>query len=446
MDKIGYNIPLLMEVIMASITSTLLKTIIADQQSEQIIPKEYYHRGAEKKVLELAANEEIIVITGIRRCGKSVLLHKLREKATEKDYYFNFEDERLATFTADDFQLLYEVLIETFGEQKTFYFDEIQNIPGWEMFVRRLYNAGNKIFITGSNANLFSEELGTRLTGRYISLQMYPFSYYEHMQHEAPKVANKSILSTIDVGKMKKHFHHYCKLGGIPAYIKYQKKEYLHSLYDSIIYRDIIARYKLTNTAAIKKLVFFLASNCSKETTFNSLRKLLGLGSVTTVSDYCGYLENSYLCFFVNRYSTSIKAQQNSPKKVYFIDHALAKTVGFRFSEDQGRMLENIVFIELKRRGYVIFYHKEIKECDFIIQQNSTIRGAIQVCQTLKDPSTEKREINGLIEALEKHSLNKGLILTESEEGEFTVQKNERSFLVSVQPLWKWLMHDSEED
>src|SRR3990167_8518883 len=152
-------------------TPELLKNIIADQQEEKILPTNYFQRVKENVLTKLAANKEIIVITGVRRCGKSVLLQHIRQQSREKDYYFNFEDERLATFTVKHFQMLLEVFIELFGLQTTFYFDEIQNIPEWEKFVSRLYNAGNKIYITGSNANLFSEELGTRLTGRYISIK-----------------------------------------------------------------------------------------------------------------------------------------------------------------------------------------------------------------------------------------------------------------------------------
>ncbi len=424
---------------MPTITPELIKTIIADQL-EEMIPVDCFTRTIEKKFKNLLNNDEIIVLTGVRRCGKSVVLNTIRRQMKEKDYYFNFEDERLVTFISDDFQLLYEVFLEIFGEQKTFYFDEIQNIEGWEMFVRRLYNAGHKIMITGSNATLFSEELGTRLTGRYIQLNVYPFSFYEFMQHELPPLLNKTILSTKEHSRIKKLFNNYCEFGGIPAYVKNHETDYLHVLYESIIYRDIVARYKLTNAPTLKKLVFFLASNCSKETTYNALRKFLGLGSVTTVSDYCGYLENSYLCFFVNRYHASVKVQSQSPKKVYFIDHALAKTIGFHFSEDHGRLLENIVFIELKRRFQMIYYHAEKKECDFVIQQGVKIVAAIQVCHNLSNSDTKQREVDGLLEALVCYSLKKGIILTESEEKTEMVVRDKKKYQIDIVPLWKWLI------
>lgn len=424
---------------MMSISNTLLKTIILDQLEEVQVPSHYYHRTSEQKLSSFASNKEIIVITGVRRCGKSVLLHHLRQHATERDYYFNFEDERLATFMSAHFQMLYEVMLELYGEQHTFYFDEIQNIAGWEMFVRRLYNAGNKIFITGSNAALFSEELGTRLTGRYLSLRVYPFSFYEYAHYKIPQLLNKQLLSSKEIVMMRRLFHEYSQYGGIPEYSKHREIDYLQSLYESIIYRDIVSRYNITNVTALKQLVFYLASNCGKEVTFSSLKKMLGLGSSTTVSDYCRYLENSYLSFFVNRYSCSIKSQQQSPKKVYFVDHALAKIVGFRFSEDLGRLLENIIFIELKRRGYTIFYHREDKECDFIVQEGTEVLMAIQVCQTLSNMQTKQRELAGLLEAMKRFSLSSGVIITENEEGEEEIVEGHHRYKIIILPAWKWL-------
>ncbi|ABX78338.1 ATP-binding protein [Coxiella burnetii] len=425
---------------MATISAHLLKNIISDQREEESIPLNYYHRSAEKKLEPLVKSKEVTVIMGVRRCGKSVLMHSVRVKAKEQDYYFNFEDDRLATFTNDDFQLLYEVFLELYGEQNTFYFDEIQNIPGWEMFVRRLYNGGNKIIITGSNATLFSEELGTRLTGRYMDISIYPFSFYEFVHYEDSNLLDQKNLSTKQTSKIKQLFNKYCIYGGIPEYVKNHQIDYLHTLYESILYRDIVSRYKLPNAIALKKLVFFLSSNCSKETTYVALQKLLGLGSSTTVSDYCSYLENSYLCFFLNRYSLSVKAQLLSPKKVYFVDHALAKILGFYFSDDYGRVLENIAFIELKRRYKAIYYHKAEKECDFLVQEGIKIIKAIQVCQTLFDPNTKKREIDGLLEALESYNLKEGYILTESEEGNETTIKGNKKYQIHILPLWKWLL------
>jgi hypothetical protein len=427
---------------MASFSPELLKKIVLDQAEVIGVPTDYHQREAEDKLRSLLANQEVTVITGVRRCGKSVLMQRMRNETAESDYFLNFEDDRLATFSQEDFQLLYEVLLELFGEQTTFYFDEIQNIPGWEVFVRRLYNSGNKVVVTGSNATLFSDELGTRLTGRYVQLSIYPFSFHEYAKYKNLALVEKSEFSTKQASQMKQIFNEYCKQGGIPEYIRNQQVDYLHGLYESIIFRDIVVRYKLPSIAILKQLVFFLASNCSKETTYVALQKLLGLGSSTTIADYCAYLENSYLCFFVNRYALSVKKQLRSAKKVYFVDHALAKTLGFSFSEDYGRMLENIVYIELRRRYRDIYYHQEKKECDFVIHEGNKIKQAIQVCQTLSDPLTRERELAGLLEALQTYDLAEGYILTEQESGEEHIQLVDKTVRIRIMPVWRWLVNN----
>jgi len=307
------------------------------------------------------------------------------------------------------------------------------------MFVRRLYNNGNKIYITGSNANLFSEELGTRLTGRYIPVSVYPVSFTEYLNYKNDSLIGSKPWSTTQIGQIKQLFSQYCIDGGIPEYIKHKRMDYLQALYESILYRDIIARYKLPNAILLKKLVFYLASNCSKEITYNSLKKLFEVGSSTTISDYCHYLENSYLCFTISRYSDSVKAQIQSPKKVYFIDPAISKMLGFKISEDFGRLIENIVFLELKRNNKEIYYHNESKECDFIIREGTKTVQAIQVCKEMHDPKTKQREIEGLMEALMRFSLSEGLIITGNEEYVENVQMGDKTFKITVIPIWKWL-------
>ena len=441
MDGLNAILPLKMDGYM-TISPELLKRIILDQREDHRWPKRYIKRALEERLTQLSHNEEIIVLSGIRRCGKSLLLENLRRTNKEgNDYYFNFEDERLVNFTVEDFETLHQTFISLYGVQKNFYFDEIQNIPRWELFVRRLYNQGCKIYITGSNANLFSEELGTRLTGRYISLNVYPISFAEFSQYSIP--LEQKDFSTKDIGQLRADYYKYLELGGIPAYITNKEPEYLNSLYESILYRDIITRYKVGNPEALKKLLFFLASQCGKEMT---LSKLLGMinnngkiiKSNTTISDYCSYIENSFLCFFINRYEDNLKAQQQAPRKIYFIDHVLAKMLGFRTSEDRGRVLENIVFIELKRRGHEVFYYNDTKECDFIVRKGPHTQQAIQVCLELHDSSTEREEL-GLMEAMDKFSLSEGLIITENEEDKKIIEKGGKKYHITIKPIWKWL-------
>lgn len=418
--------------------NALLKQIIIDQQEPKKL-ESIALRLVYKKIPELAKSNHIVIISGIRRCGKSVFLQTIREHFNENNYYFNFDDDRLVNFQIEDFQKLLELFIELYGEQKTFFFDEIQNILGWERFVRRLHDQGYKIFITGSNATLLSSELGTHLTGRYIQLEMYPFSFQEYVNWQQPELLESKDFTTVQKGNAKKLFGEFLENGGLPEYLLYKDKAYLTTLYESIIYRDIIVRYNI-NEHAIRELALYLASNVGKEISYNALRKLLGLGSANTVADYCEYLEKSYLAFLVNRFAFSLKKQMHYSKKNYFIDQALAKIVGFTMSEDRGRVLENIVFLELKRRGCDIFFHQENKECDFLIRQGIKITQAIQVTSSIHNTETKAREFAGLVEAMQLYALPEGLLLTESDEATETVIHEKKKYNVKIMSIWRWLL------
>lgn len=287
---------------------------------------------------------------------------------------------------------------------------------------------------------MLSKELGTKLTGRYIPVTMYPYSFYEYTNFNAPELINKKVFTTSDKGKAKNLFSNYCRVGGIPEYVRLEQTEYLHTLYEGIIYRDIITRYKLPQEKPIKELTFYLASNIGKEVTFNALRKIINVSSATTVAEYCSYLENCYLSFLVNYYSHSLKKQITYGKKQYFIDHALANAIGFRTSEDRGRVLENIVFIELKRRYNEIYFHQEKNECDFIVKSGNKVDIAIQVCANLDSEQTKKREYSGLIEAMKLYHLNKGIILTVDFESQEKITDDKRDYTILIIPLWKWLL------
>ncbi|MAZ78076.1 MAG: ATP-binding protein [Legionellaceae bacterium] len=415
-----------------------LRQIIIDQQ-RQVFQKRAIPRDVHNKLLELTKINQVVIITGIRRCGKSTELQLIREQLPEKNYYLNFDDERLLSFKVEDFQILYEVFIELYGEQQTFYFDEIQNVPDWERFIRRLHDQGNKVFITGSNASMFSSELGTRLTGRHVTLRMHPFSFKEFVLSKTGKnsIEISDDLTTTENVYFKTLFNEYISQGGFPEYITNNSQEYLISLYNNIIYRDIITRYKINNEKALRELSLYLSSNVGKDVSYNKLKKMLGLGSTTTVSEYCEYLSNSFLCFFINRYDYSLKKQLASSKKAYFIDSGLSQAIGFRFSDDYGRFLENSVFLELSRQEHTeIYFHRDKYECDFITRQGKTITSAIQVCQHIHDGNKE-RELNGVVEAAEKYKLKNVYLLTEDETETIT---NEH-FTIHILPTWKWMLN-----
>ncbi|MBS0622875.1 MAG: ATP-binding protein [Verrucomicrobia bacterium] len=422
----------------------ILKQIIMDQLKYRA-PKNFYRRTVTETVQRFASDPNIIILSGIRRSGKSTIQRMLQLELVlvkdHSDYYFNFDDERLVQFQVSDFQKLLEVFIELFGDQSRFYFDEIQNIEGWERFVRRLYEQGKKIYITGSNARLLSKELGTHLTGRHIQLEVFPLSFFEIVRHRYPEVLAKKALSTTDVGMILHHFSNYLKNGGIPEYLEFEKTEYLKDLLKGILYRDIIVRYKIQDEKALRETVYYLASNISKEFSYTKLAKTVGVSSPHTIANYCGYLEQCYLCFFICRYSHSLQKQIQSNKKCYMIDPALIRTTGFRVSEDRGRLLENMVFLHLRMKMKEIYFHKDKKECDFVVTEGNRIVQAIQVTTTLSNLEVKKREVEGLIEAMRAYDLKEGIILTENESD--TIDMDE--FRISVIPIWKFLLFQQNE-
>lgn len=411
-----------------------LKQVVSDQR-EYRFPKDFFRRELTDTILRFVDDPSILIISGIRRSGKSTIQRLLQLELEKSDNYLNFDDERLVRFRVEDFQTLLEVFLELFGEQSVFYFDEIQNIKGWERFVRRLYEQGKKIYITGSNAKLLSKELGTHLTGRYIQFEVFPLSFQEILQHKYPDIFSKKTLSTHDIGMIQHHFSNYLKNGGIPEYIKYEKIEYLRDLFDGILYRDVITRHKISNEKPLREVVYYLASNVGKEFSYTKISKMVGLSNPRTVANYCNYLECCYLFFFVTRYSHSLKKQIQYNKKCYMIDLALIRTVGFRISEDRGRLLENVVFLHLRMQRKEIYFHQEKKECDFVIREGNQIVQAIQVTTSLFDEEVKQREINGLVEAMRTYRLKEGLILTESEERTLEIS----GYRVEILPIWKWL-------
>lgn len=383
-----------------------------------------------------------VIISGIRRSGKSTLLAQIINKFYDKNepYYLNFEDERLIDFQIKDFNVLYELFIELFEEKKIFFFDEIQNISKWEIFVRRMQDNGCKFFLTGSNASLLSKELGAKLTGRSIPVELYPFSFKEYLIFKGYNFVIGNLSLTTERGRIKRYFNEYLEKGGMPEYLRYKDAVVLKNVYEDILYRDIVARYELKEIKALRELGLYFLSNIGNLFSYNKLKSFLKLGSMNTVKSYTGYFEDAFLIFTVNSFSYSLKQQMVAPKKVYCIDNGLANAVSFRFSKDRGKFLENVVLLELKRRGEEIYYYKTQNnlEVDFLTKKGAAVDMLVQVSQNLSDEKVRNREVNALILAMEELNLNKGLILTEDDEAEFKLKGK----TVSVKPIYKWLLMD----
>jgi predicted AAA+ superfamily ATPase len=347
----------------------------------------------------------------------------------------NFEDERFLGFEAEDANDLFGLLVELFGERGVFVVDEIQNVDGWEHFVRRFMEMGLKFYITGSNASLLSRELGSRLTGRYVPIELFPFSFIEFLRFRGYTVPDLARLTTVDTARLQGYLGEYLRLGGIPEPLKYPDLPLARTLYDDVLYRDIATRHRIAEVRALKELAFYLMSNPASLVSFNKLKDQLQLGSVNTVKNYIDYLKNSWLLFVMNVYDFSVKRQQVAPKKVYAIDTGLANAVGFSFSANTGRLLENLVFLALRRRTQEIYYTTSPAgfEVDFYLPET---RELLQVTQNMEQPATREREVRALTDAMRGLGLSHGLILTDANAEPIAVD----GMTIEVRSLAEWLL------
>lgn len=415
------------------ITKTTLKQVIYEQRRKP--SGAAVMRQVDRKLTDCP---EILVISGVRRCGKSTLLQQIRDTRDERDYCINFDDERLIHFTVDDFQMLSEVFMEEFGRQTTYYLDEIQNIAGWERYVSRLYGGGAKVFVTGSNANLLSRELGTFLTGRHVTHTLYPFSFGEFLTARGVSQDRGMMYTTDGRASLYRLFSEYLHIGGFPLYVFSDNDNYLASLYNDIIYKDVLVRNNLTNERQIKELMYYLTSNVGHRFTFNSLAKQAGIKSADTAKAYVAHIENTYLIGQLNKFDYSLGVQLRSPKKAYCIDNAIINRIGFNATENTGSLLENAVYIELMRRGCELYYYAGKGECDFIIRRGVKVTEAIQVTVTMDDEKTRKRETAGLAEAMRAFALSEGIIITLNDKEE-TIETD--AGRISIMPVWEWILN-----
>ncbi len=357
-----------------------------------------FELGITRELLNLlpVVHTHALVVSGIRRCGKSVLLHQYIRNEIDDVFYFNFADIRLYEFTTTDFILLDEIIRES--NKKILFFDEIQIINGWELYVRQKLDQSIRVIITGSNARMLSVELGTNLTGRHISKELFPFCYKEFCSFYSLKYNKGSYIKFLEKG-------------GFPEFLKTENSELLSSLIEDIIHRDIASRYGIRDISGLKKLCIYMMSNTAKLVSPSKLTHVIGVKSSSTVLEYLSYFESSYLLNMVSRFSWSVKGQMLSEKKIYVIDNGLVNVASISASKDLGRKFENTIFWGIRRKTKDIWYFSDGKsECDFIYKLNE-VYFAIQVCYEINGDNQE-REINGLISALRFFSLKEGVIIT----------------------------------
>lgn len=400
----------------------ILKTTLSEvvkSQKENLLNSD---PGVEREILNKIKPTPGIatVITGIRRAGKSTLLRQfINEKKTF--HYLNFEDVRIFGFDLRDFNRLEEVFDEQ-EHSSLFLFDEIQNVDGWERYIRTLLDRKKNVIITGSNASMLSHELGTRLTGRHRSIEVFPFSFAEFLKFNSSKPSLKQ-------------FDKYFLSGGFPVFLTDTDEMVLQELFKDIIARDITVKYNLRNVKLVKELALNHISNVGKEFSYQKLKKTYSAGSVNTVISLIGYYEESYLLFTVPQFDYSLKKQLINAKKIYCVDNGVINSNSVSFSGDAGRKLENVVFIHLKRMGSEVFYYRKNSECDFIARFPNKQLKAFQVCYSLTEDNKD-REINGLTEALQHIKQKEGIILTHNQKDELQID----GMKIKIIPVWEWLL------
>jgi predicted AAA+ superfamily ATPase len=366
-----------------------------------------------------------LIISGIRRCGKSTLLRQHLGRMAQDFFYLNFEDTRLYDFQMKDFALLDTVAAKSGA--KTLFFDEIQSVTGWELYVRQKLDSHCKVAITGSNASLLSRELGTKLTGRQITKELFPFSYSEFIAFRNEKPSHDSFIS-------------YMQAGGFPEYLKSGNADILRSLIDDVLYRDIAVRYSIRDVSSLKRLLSYLLFNAAKLTTPSKLKEVAGVKSPSTVLEYFSYFETSYLIHPLLKFSFSAKSQMLAPKKMYTCDTGLIRSGAILLAENYGYLLENIIFLHLRRQSRELFYYNENnRECDFVELEQGRIKQLMQVCWDL-NADNEAREINGLIDAMQYFKQPKGTIITANQQD--TIYHE--NVVIEVVPAWKFLIRNDE--
>ena len=361
-----------------------------------------------------------LIISGIRRCGKSTLLKQFLNRDGQNALHLNFEDPRLFNFELTDFQLLDNIIDDS--KNNILFFDELQIINGWELYVRQKLDEGFKVIITGSNASLLSRELGTKLTGRHITKELFPFSYKEFLSFKSLEADARSLQKYMD-------------MGGFPEYLKTNNTDILTTLFYDILNRDIVVRHGIRDVSMLKRLAVYLISNAGNLVTANKLQQPLGFKTTNTILEYLSFLEDTYLVSFMPKFSYSLKAQAINPRKIYVIDSGIIKVASTTFTDNLGHILENLIYWELRRNGKELFYFNENgAECDFVVTKNEKIEQLIQVCYELT-PENREREQRGLQEAMDFFKTDNGLIVTYKQKDAY-MQKGKQ---IDILPAYEFL-------
>lgn len=428
----------------------MLKKIVSDQklQKEQLLTLEYIDRDQEPFAKKWLDSTLIKVVLGPRRAGKSVFsLVLLKDRPF---MYFNFDDEVLSSTGGISTDELMKELHAAYGQVKTILFDEIQNLPSWELFANRLHRAGYNLVLTGSNAQLLSKELATHLTGRHMPIEILPFNFNEFLR--AKKVVTHHEYGSLPQyrGELLNHMENYLVKGGFPEVVvsNVDSKDYLGVLFDSLLFKDVVKRHRIRFSTSIANLATHLINNFSNLYTVRKLLNVLNLKSASTTEKYITYLEEAYLIFSMFRYSPKSVERIRSPRKVYAVDNGFINAKAIQHSKDMGKLMENLVFIELVKRGNKpnreLFYYKtrNDREIDFVLMKGHVVTELVQVCFESINQDIEQREIKALVEASGELGIKNATVITWDEKRE--VKKDDLT--ISFMPLHEWLLKVNKEN
>jgi uncharacterized protein len=421
----------------------MLKATVSKQKQdkERLLSLPYIERIKEKEAQKWLSSDLIKVILGPRRAGKSVFALMLLKG--QSFAYFNFDDESLPGEEKMDLDELMIELKLAYGETKYILFDEIQNLPNWELFVNRLHRAGYNLVLTGSNASLLSKELATHLTGRHIPIEILPFNFSEILKAKQYEVSTDKLLLPEEKVKLLGFMAQYMTNGGYPEVVTkgVDPRGYLDVLFDAVLFKDVVKRHKVRFSEQIDNLGSYLINNISGQYGPKKLANVLGFKSQVTLENYLGYLNEAYLIFSLKRYSTKAGMRLRSPKKTYVVDNGFVIAKAVQHSPNNGKLMENLVFTELVKRGNQpnreLFYYKtrNDREIDFVLKKGYEVVELIQVAYESTNTDVEEREIKALVEAGKELNVTKLTVLTWNEKRE--VQKD--NVTVQFIPLWEWL-------
>lgn len=411
-----------------------MKTIILNQRKErdELMSHPYLIRRSNKDTDLLLNSSLIKLITGPRRVGKSTqALLMLRDKNFA---YLNFDNYSL--LEAWDANLVMRMLDDVYPGYEYILLDEVQNLDGWDLWVSELYRLGKNLVITGSNARMLSSEMATVLTGKYLQVEMLPFSIEEFFDWNK---LDLHMLKPEDITNSFVLIDDYLRNGGYPEVVASRQltRSYLDTLFDSIIWKDVAKRHNVRNVTDLNNLAMYLVSNFCNPVSANDLTTELGFSSVNTTKKYMDYLHEPYLFYYLSRYNNKLKLMKKAPRKVYVVDNGFVASKAFSLSDNLGRLLENQVFIELVRRGYdverTMFYYRSRndKEVDFVLRKGAHIERLVQVCYDMSNPKTEKREVDSIVECAGELKCNNLVIVTNNEKR--TIEK--AGYKIDVVPI-----------